>query len=213
MAAEHELTPLLHRPSPQLPSAPGGRRPVWTLNVDSLATAALLGVVSLGFLWWVVRGATSGVPNKRQASSRSSSNSSTTRRRTSSTATAGLSRPRRSPLAVGAAHERHGFLPVDIVAWVTHFSRRTDSASFHRGRQHDFRAGAFGVALDDLLLDRGEGLGGGSTSSSARPSARTCCCGCESPLQPGRVHLQALSHSLRLSATCTRARSSFSCCG
>jgi len=27
----------------------------------------LLGVVGIGFLWWVVRGATSGVPNKRQA--------------------------------------------------------------------------------------------------------------------------------------------------
>jgi F-type H+-transporting ATPase subunit a len=27
----------------------------------------LLGVIGLGFLWWVVRGATAGVPNKRQA--------------------------------------------------------------------------------------------------------------------------------------------------
>ena len=39
----------------------------WTLNVDSLVTAAILGIVGLGFLWWVVRGATAGVPNKRQA--------------------------------------------------------------------------------------------------------------------------------------------------
>ena len=39
----------------------------WTLNVDSLVTAVILGVVALGFLWWVVRGATSGVPSKRQA--------------------------------------------------------------------------------------------------------------------------------------------------
>lgn len=39
----------------------------WSLNVDSLVVAVLLGVVSFGFLWWVVRGATSGVPNKRQA--------------------------------------------------------------------------------------------------------------------------------------------------
>ncbi len=30
-------------------------------------TAVLLGIFSLGFLWWVVRGATSGVPGKRQA--------------------------------------------------------------------------------------------------------------------------------------------------
>ena len=39
----------------------------WTLHLDSLITACLLGVVSLGFFWWVVRGATSGVPTKRQA--------------------------------------------------------------------------------------------------------------------------------------------------
>jgi F-type H+-transporting ATPase subunit a len=46
---------------------PVGEGSFWTLNVDSLVTAVLLGVFSLGFLWWVVRGATSGVPSKRQA--------------------------------------------------------------------------------------------------------------------------------------------------
>ena len=44
-----------------------GEGDFWTLHVDSLFTATLLGVISLGFLWWVVRGATAGVPNKRQA--------------------------------------------------------------------------------------------------------------------------------------------------
>jgi len=39
----------------------------WAINVDSMVTAGLLGVLVLGFLWWVVRGATSGVPDKRQA--------------------------------------------------------------------------------------------------------------------------------------------------
>ena len=39
----------------------------WTIHLDSLITAGLLGIFSLGFLWWVVRGATSGVPTKRQA--------------------------------------------------------------------------------------------------------------------------------------------------
>ncbi|MGH7186734.1 MAG: FoF1 ATP synthase subunit A, partial [Pseudomonadota bacterium] len=39
----------------------------WSINVDSVVTSAMLGVLGLGFLWWVVRGATSGVPNKRQA--------------------------------------------------------------------------------------------------------------------------------------------------
>jgi F-type H+-transporting ATPase subunit a len=69
MAAGTELTPseyiqhhltFFTRPV----SGEGG---FWAINVDSLVTAALLGIVSLGLLWWVVRGATSGVPNRRQA--------------------------------------------------------------------------------------------------------------------------------------------------
>src|SRR2546421_12525860 len=39
----------------------------WALNVDSLIVSILLGFVGLGFIWWIVRGATSGVPTKRQA--------------------------------------------------------------------------------------------------------------------------------------------------
>ena len=46
---------------------PVGDGAFWTLNVDSLVVAVLTGIVGIGFLWWVVRGATSGVPNKRQA--------------------------------------------------------------------------------------------------------------------------------------------------
>ncbi len=68
MAAEHELTPSSyighHLTFLQHPVGEGS---FWTLNVDSLMTAALLGLLGMGFFWWVVRGATSGVPNKRQA--------------------------------------------------------------------------------------------------------------------------------------------------
>jgi F-type H+-transporting ATPase subunit a len=39
----------------------------WTLHVDTLITSAVLGVVVLAFLAWVVRGATAGVPGRRQA--------------------------------------------------------------------------------------------------------------------------------------------------
>ena len=39
----------------------------WSLNVDTVVTSIVLGVLGFGFLWWVVRGATSGVPGKRQA--------------------------------------------------------------------------------------------------------------------------------------------------
>ena len=39
----------------------------WTLHLDSLLVSIVLGFVGMGFIWWVVRGATAGVPNKRQA--------------------------------------------------------------------------------------------------------------------------------------------------
>jgi F-type H+-transporting ATPase subunit a len=46
---------------------PVGEGDFWSLNVDSLVTAGILGVITLGFFWWVVRGATPGVPSRRQA--------------------------------------------------------------------------------------------------------------------------------------------------
>jgi F-type H+-transporting ATPase subunit a len=46
---------------------PLGEGGFWTLHVDSVVTAVLLGIIGIGFLWWVVRGATSGVPGRRQA--------------------------------------------------------------------------------------------------------------------------------------------------
>jgi len=69
MAAGEELNPteyighhLTHDAKPFL--GDGG---FWTLHYDSLIVSILLGFVGLGLVWWVVRGATSGVPNKRQA--------------------------------------------------------------------------------------------------------------------------------------------------
>jgi F-type H+-transporting ATPase subunit a len=35
--------------------------------VDTLITSLILGALTFGCLWWIVRGATSGVPNRRQA--------------------------------------------------------------------------------------------------------------------------------------------------
>ena len=46
---------------------PAGEDGFWTLNVDTVVTSVLLGFLGLGLIWWVVRGATSGVPNRRQA--------------------------------------------------------------------------------------------------------------------------------------------------
>jgi F-type H+-transporting ATPase subunit a len=39
----------------------------WALNVDSIIVAVLLGILGIGFFWWVAKGATPGVPTKRQA--------------------------------------------------------------------------------------------------------------------------------------------------
>ena len=48
-------------------SKPIGDGGFWTLHVDSLLVSIALGFVGMGLIWWVVRGATAGVPNKRQA--------------------------------------------------------------------------------------------------------------------------------------------------
>jgi F-type H+-transporting ATPase subunit a len=39
----------------------------WSVNFDTLIISWLLGLMTFGFLWLVVRGATAGVPGKRQA--------------------------------------------------------------------------------------------------------------------------------------------------
>ncbi len=68
MAAEEELTPtgyISHHLTNMTSSV--GQGDFWVLHVDTLVTSAILGVICFGFLWWVVRGATSGVPGKRQA--------------------------------------------------------------------------------------------------------------------------------------------------
>lgn len=68
MAAEQQLTPTgyiqHHLSFFAQPVAEGG---FWTLHLDTLFTSVVLGVLAFGFLWWVVRGATSAVPNRRQA--------------------------------------------------------------------------------------------------------------------------------------------------
>lgn len=68
MAAGKELTPsdyIQHHLT--FFSRPVGDGGFWTINVDSVVTAFVLGLVGLGLIWWVVRGATAGVPNRRQA--------------------------------------------------------------------------------------------------------------------------------------------------
>jgi len=68
MAAEGELTPAgyLNHHLNYL-QASTGEGAFWTLHLDTLITSVLLGIIGTGFIWWVARGATSGVPNRRQA--------------------------------------------------------------------------------------------------------------------------------------------------
>jgi F-type H+-transporting ATPase subunit a len=68
MATEHALTPsgyISHHLSFNTMSI--GEGGFWTLHIDSLVMSVLLGVIAMGLIWWVVRGATAGVPTKRQA--------------------------------------------------------------------------------------------------------------------------------------------------
>ena len=68
MTAAAELTPtqyIGHHLS--FNAKPVGDGAFWALNVDTLVTSVLLGIIGIVFMWWVVRGATAGVPNKRQA--------------------------------------------------------------------------------------------------------------------------------------------------
>ena len=68
MAGEQDLTPtsyIGHHLTNRTVSL--GDDPFWTLHLDTFLTAVFLGVVGFGVLWWTVRGATAGVPSKRQA--------------------------------------------------------------------------------------------------------------------------------------------------
>jgi F-type H+-transporting ATPase subunit a len=47
------------------PVAEGGG--FWTIHVDTIVTTLIVGALAFGFLWLVVRGATAGVPGRRQA--------------------------------------------------------------------------------------------------------------------------------------------------
>jgi len=70
MAAAGELTPseyIEHHLSFFTKPLGDAHSGFWAINVDSVLTAVVLGIVGLGFLWWMVRGATTGVPGKRQA--------------------------------------------------------------------------------------------------------------------------------------------------
>jgi len=68
MAAEEQLTPSEYiRHHLSFFESGHGTAGFWTLNLDTLIVSALLGIVGLGFFWWIVKDATTGVPGKKQA--------------------------------------------------------------------------------------------------------------------------------------------------
>jgi F-type H+-transporting ATPase subunit a len=68
MAAGQELTPTSYIGHHLTFNAkPMGDGDFWFLHVDTLITSVGLGILTFGFLYWVVRGATAAVPNRRQA--------------------------------------------------------------------------------------------------------------------------------------------------
>jgi F-type H+-transporting ATPase subunit a len=67
MSAEHTLTPTGYIQHHLSFLVKDGATPFWSYHLDTIATSVILGVLTFGFLAWVVSGATSGVPGKRQA--------------------------------------------------------------------------------------------------------------------------------------------------
>ncbi|MFO1320886.1 MAG: F0F1 ATP synthase subunit A [Burkholderiales bacterium] len=68
MAAESQLTPteyIGHHLTNF--TSQTGQGSFWTLHVDTLIMALVVGFVGVGFFWWVARGATAGVPSRKQA--------------------------------------------------------------------------------------------------------------------------------------------------
>ncbi|HUW26842.1 MAG TPA: F0F1 ATP synthase subunit A [Gallionella sp.] len=68
MSTAHELTPFSYIEHHLAFNAkPVGVGDFWAIHIDTLAVSALLGLIVFGLLRLVVRGATAGVPNRRQA--------------------------------------------------------------------------------------------------------------------------------------------------
>ncbi len=199
MAAEQAMTPssyIGHHLS--FLQHPVGEGSFWTLNVDSLVTAVLLGIFSLGFLWWVVRGATSGVPGKRQAFVEVLCEFVDDQAKDIFHGDRKFIAP--VALTVGLwvlLMNAMDFLPADIVGWVTHFFA-----------PHGFRIvptadvnTTFALALSVWLLMiyfsiAVKGLGGWIHELFCTPFGSN-----------------VLLWLPNLLFNCTRARSSFCCCG
>ena len=187
----------------------------WTLNVDTVVMSVLIGVLSFGFLWWVTRKATAGVPSKTQAFVELALDFVNDQVKGIYHGDSRLVAPLALTVFVlGAVHERDG-LPAR-----RHHGAGSRICSPHNWRvradrrhQHDVRAVAVGVRADDLLQHQGQGPRRlDPRARSARRSATTRCCGrstcCSTSSSTCRSRCRT---RCGCTATCTPARSS-SCC-
>ena len=187
---------LVHRSPPRRTATISlGDSPFWTLHLDTLVTSVVLGVIAFGFLWLVVRGATAGVPGKRQAFVELAVSFVDDQVKGIFHGDRALRDAARAHgVRVGAPHERDG-LParghhgVDLRARVPPAQLAPGA---DRRREHDVRARALGVGADDLLQHQGERprrLDPRALLRAVRlePAAVAR----QLPLQPGRVHLEA----------------------
>src|SRR5437879_6412491 len=174
------------------PVAEGG---FWTLNIDSLVTSIILGVIGLGSIWWVVRGATSGVPNRRQAFVELLIEF------VDDQAKGIFYQGDRSKFIAPAAltvfvwvvmMNAMDLLPIDIITIVLGWFPARVAAGADRRREHHLRPRAVGLGADDRLLHRRQGAGRLDSRAVLRalrfqPAALAG----EFSFQPGRVHLEA----------------------
>src|SRR5258705_2548321 len=123
MAAEHALTPgsyIGHHLAFREHSV--GDHAFWTLNIATVLPAVGLGIIGIGFLWWVVRGATSGVPGKRQAFVELACEFVDKQAKDIFQGDRKFIAPAALTVFVWVLlMNSMDFLPVDIIAWFTHF--------------------------------------------------------------------------------------------
>ncbi|MBI4695095.1 MAG: F0F1 ATP synthase subunit A [Gammaproteobacteria bacterium] len=120
--AEHVLTPTSYiQHHLTFMTQPVGNTPFWSVNVDSLVVSFVVGVIAFGFLYWVARGATAGVPNKRQAFVELTFDFINEQVKSIFHGDASFIAPLAATVFVWVLFmNAMDFLPVDIMAWIYH---------------------------------------------------------------------------------------------
>ena len=136
-----------------------GDSPFWTLHLDTFLTAVALGIVGFGFLWWVMRGVTAGVPNSRQAFVELLGDFVDDQVKGIFHGEPRFRRAARADgVCVGAVDERDGF-PAGRSRRGLYHPRAAPArmeAGADRRREYHLRAGVVGAGPDDLLQSQSQ---------------------------------------------------------